>query len=117
MYLKWIKLTQYVALGALFVFLAAALLLSFLRDESFSAPEFKHSKRQLPKSFFEFPPSEYANVKPSAFYLSYSTPRIHLPDLRTSLMYYGQNGRPDLTDVTPKMFFGFYGEKLSSMLL
>lgn len=111
MYLKWIKLTQYVALGALFVFSAAALLLFFSREENFSAPELKHSKRQLPKSFFEFPQSDYANLKPSAFYLNYATPKIHLPDLRTSLMYYGQNGRPDLTQIMPKMFFGFYSGK------
>lgn len=111
MYLKWIKLTQYIALGALVVFLAAALLLSLFRDDSFSAPELKHVKRQLPKSSFEFSPSDYANLKPSAFYLNYANPKIHLPDLRTSLMYYGQIGRPDLTEITPKMFFGFHGGK------
>lgn len=111
MYLKWIRLTQYVALGALFVFSGAAVLLSFLRDESFSAPALKSTKRQLPKSFFEFPSSDYVNLKPSAFYLNYIAPKMHLPDLRNSLMYYGQNGRPDLSMLTPKMFLGFHGGK------
>lgn len=111
MQVKWIKIFQYIAFFALSLFSSAALLLTLMRSEVISHSESKMVKRQLPKSSFEFLGNAYEDVGVSTLNLNFVPPRLHLPNLRSTLIYYGQNGRPDAALDIPKMYFSLQGSK------
>lgn len=109
--LQWIYAIQCVA-GCFFLFFMGAAAFLFLSLKDVTLP---HSEtevhRKLPKSAFEFARENYINFIPDAFHLNYMAPCLHFPDLKGALVYYGQNGRPDVALETPKLFFGMQGGK------
>lgn len=111
MILRWMKLVQYVFLGAIILLTFTGIGLHFTRNEASSGFEIKAVKKQLPKSSFTFGPQDYLCLRAFPFFLNYVAPCLHLPDLKGTLIYYGQNGRPDLSKEAPKVFFGLQGGK------
>src|SRR6185295_12519876 len=67
-----------------------------------------------PSLAFGFPVEVYAGINLQSFYLKVVPPRLHLPDLRSSFIYTGQNGRPDASLNSPKMHFGIQGGKTTA---
>lgn len=111
MYLNWLKIAQCIAGGAILVLICAASFFQLTRNDTPILPELSLDKRSLPKSSFEFVADQYINMNTNAFHLSYSPPRPRLPDLKNSLLYYGQCGRPDISLEKPKMFFSWNAAK------
>jgi hypothetical protein len=85
--------------------------LFFLRSDHFSQEAIASSKRNLPSSPFAFSPEAYAAIGAPVLHLACRPPRMHLPNLKPHLIYYGSNGRPDAKYERPKMHFGWQGGK------
>lgn len=106
-----IKIAEVALFGlALFFFMGSAVFY-FLQEGSLHQGLVAQVKRQLPKSPFAFPEEAYAQLGNPHLYLKFVPPRLHLPDLRNALVYYGENGRPDALLGNPKMHFGMQGGK------
>ena len=111
MQVKWIKIFQYISFSASSLFCVGALIFSFLRNEVIPPLQSKGVKKQLPKSSFEFLTNVYEDLGVSFLNLSFAPPHLHLPNIRSTLIYYGQNGRPDAAGDIPKMYFSLQGTK------
>lgn len=69
------------------------------------------TKRILPANPFMQKKQSYESIKEPILALQYSPPKIRLPDLRSLLVYYGKNGRPDANEESMKLHFAFNGIK------
>lgn len=111
MQIKKIKIGGIALLGLTVFFMMAGVVFYFLQSGTLHQGYVKEVKRQLPKSPFTFPEEAYAKMGSPHLYLKFVPPRLHLPDLRNTLVYYGENGRPDAMLGNPKMHFGMQGGK------
>lgn len=111
MRLNWIKIGSLAALAAIGILTTAAIAINFMRSDKVAQGRLELVKRSLPKSSFEFPEAKYRHLAASLFHLPFSPLHLHLPDMKTALIYYGQTGRPDISNDKPKMFFGMQGGK------
>ena len=69
-----------------------------------------HSKEcGLPKSSFELAENDYQHVGESLFVLQQTPATMQLPDLRSHLIYYGKNGRPDAQSQHTLLHFSING--------
>lgn len=68
-------------------------------------------KRVLPKNTFSQKIEAYTAIKDPVFNLQFAPPKMRLPDLKSLLVYYGKNGRPDANDESIKLHFTFNGQK------
>lgn len=91
-----------VIIGTAFVF--------FARQE-ISLPSVSKVKTHLPKNSFQKEQESYESIGKGLFALSYVAPKMHLPDLKTHLVYFGQNGRPDVRLESPLLHFSIDGSK------
>lgn len=91
--------------------LVVALYLFVFRTHTFSQGEIAQGKRDLPANAFAFSPSVYASLGSASLQLKVSPPRLHLPDLRPHLIYYGKNGRPDAGFERTELHFALQGGK------
>lgn len=62
-----------------------------------------------PPHLFERGTTEYENIGEPAFQVLFTTPKIQLPDLRSQLIYYGTNERPDAGEKRTLLHFSFAG--------
>lgn len=67
----------------------------------------------LPKGAFELPEEAYQKAGESLLALQQSPPTMQLPDLRTQLIYYGKNGRPDAQSQHTLLHFAINGTNKS----
>lgn len=93
------------------LFIAAASLLFILSRGDVVLPEVSKVKTTLPKNSFQKDEKAYAAFGEGVFALTYVAPRMHLPDLKSHLTYFGQNGRPDVKMESPLLHFSLEGSK------
>lgn len=106
-----IKIGSIIVCGFAALFFLSSVIFYFLQSGSLHQGHVAQVKRQLPKSPFTFPEEAYAKMGSPHLHLKFVPPRLHLPDLRNTLVYYGENGRPDALLGNPKMHFGMQGGK------
>lgn len=106
-----IKIASLVMSVLVATFISASAVFYFLQSATLHQGLVAQVKRQLPKSPFTFPEEAYAKMGSPHLYLKFVPPRLHLPDIRNALTYYGENGRPDALLGNPKMHFGMQGGK------
>jgi hypothetical protein len=111
MQISRIKIAEAVMAGLIVFLLSGSAVFYFLQSKSLHQGLVAEMKRQLPKSPFTFPEAAYAKMGDPHLYLKFVPPRIHLPDLRNTLTYYGENKRPDAMLGNPKIHFGMQGGK------
>lgn len=111
--LKRIKFFQGIVVACSTFLTIFAVCLFIFHSKPLLQKEFGNPKRALPPLAFSFSPEDYAAVGEPVLYLKSTPPRLHLPDLRSFLIYFGRNGRPDAAIDTPKLYFGFQGNKSS----
>lgn len=58
-------------------------------------PKLPHT--QLPKNLFTQPDMAYQAISEGPFAVNWTPPSMQLPDLREEILYYGKNGRPDIS--------------------
>lgn len=93
------------------VFLAVALFLAILSSGDVVLPEVSKVKTTMPRNSFQKDEKAYAAFGDGIFALTYVAPRMHLPDLKSHLTYFGQNGRPDVKMESPLLHFSLEGSK------
>lgn len=93
------------------LFIASICLYFFSNGAPFSQGNIAVQKRDLPPSSFSFSQETYASLGDTSLLLKTSPPRLHLPDLRPHLIFYGRNGRPDASYEVPKLHFALQGGK------
>ncbi|KAF3363248.1 hypothetical protein PHSC3_000138 [Chlamydiales bacterium STE3] len=69
------------------------------------------TRRLLPGNAFTQKQEAYVSIKEPVLFLQFSPPKLRLPDLRSLLVYYGKNGRPDVSAESLKLHFAFNGLK------
>lgn len=112
----WLNWINYGLVGGAALFLFSALFLSFTHAEEIVLPDPTLTKRTLPTNPFAQPkPSCDAISK--TFDLKYSPMTLQLPDLRSHLVYYGKNGRPDAQPEKTVLHFGFLNNPNTSTVL
>ncbi|KAF3363241.1 hypothetical protein PHSC3_000131 [Chlamydiales bacterium STE3] len=97
--------------GLCFVFLLILSLLVFysLREENLFYAQSKIVKKVplIPENPFHLSDQAYRQVQAPALNLNMVAPNLSLPDLRSTLNYYGANLRPDVQKQDQKLFFSF----------
>jgi len=101
------KVLLAIALGV--VFLGCGFL--FVAGSEIPLPEVSKLKTTLPKNGFQKEKSAYEAIGSGPLALSYVAPKMHLPDLKTHIVYFGQNGRPDVRLDSPLLHFSIDGAK------
>lgn len=66
---------------------------------------------RLPKGAFELAENAYQQIGEPLLALQEAPPTMQLPDLRSQLIYYGKNGRPDAQLTHTLLHFSFNGNK------
>lgn len=95
-----------------FCFAGLALLLAIatcgiasLRPSEISIPSYEGKKPTLPKNAFARSKSDYDAIENSILALPFTPPAMQLPNLRTQLIYFGPNGRPDVSTEATALHF------------
>lgn len=110
---NWIQWGNYsLALIAILLFLASVIM-SFTNgsEEPIDAPQ--TLKRTLPKGSFERPQEAYDAIGKGPCDLRFTPISLQVPDLRSHLIYYGTNGRPDAQAERPILHFGFLNDPIT----
>lgn len=66
---------------------------------------------RLPRGQFEWPDAAYAEAAIALLPLKQAPPEMQIPDLKTHLIYYGKNGRPDADVERTQLHFSLNGSK------
>jgi len=104
--LSWINMT----LGGLCLFLLFATGAFFLiSPDTHAISDTTIIKRTIPKNAFEQNQEAFNAIGDSCLDLKFSPRSLQLPDLRTQLVYYGKNGRPDAKGDRTVLHFAFTG--------
>lgn len=90
-------------LSFLFYFLRPAEIVLAARDK-------RTALKALPFSF-ALPKERLKNIGKPFFTLNYAPHKLELPDLKTTLFFYGTNARPDAILDSPLLHFGMAGSK------
>jgi hypothetical protein len=108
---QWLNLINYV-IGAIIVCLLIWTAFFWLgRPNEIVQGDLKPNQSRLPKIAFELPAEAYHDIDSSLLALQCSSPTLQVPDLRTQLIYYGKNGRPDAQAVNTSFHFSINGSK------
>ncbi len=105
--LIWMKfLNRFLSICLLAVIAATAFL--WFSPAEIVVPQYTckiHRKR--PKNGFRISPSAYSAIGKGPLHLVQTKPTIQLPDLRTELLFYGVNARPDASFEDPLVHLAF----------
>lgn len=110
---KLIKYLNASILGLSILFALGAAFLWLCRPNEIEQLEPRPVKNTLPKSAFTLPPEAYNAVGEPILSLNFQPPVLRLPDLKTILVYYGKNGRPDAQLGKELLHFSLNGGKES----
>lgn len=94
-----------------FALCAAAFFFRFFATETLLQNKIGETKRDLPPSSFFQGKESYLSFGEAVLTLVMTPPRLHLPNLKGVLLYYGKNGRPDASADFSKLHFGMQGGK------
>lgn len=103
-------------LGYLFATIAltlcsGAFFLFFFKGSDLSKRYIASHHKKEPVYAFSQKSSSYEAIGEPVLILTFAPPELRLPDLRSTLVYYGRNGRPDADNSNPKLHFSFNGVK------
>lgn len=111
MQLKQIKVFQLALAGLSVLLCALSIVLYLTRAEILTQGQIRASKKELPTPAFALNLDAYAAIGEPVLALESNSPRLHLPDLKTMLIYYGRNARPDASMEAPKLHIGIHTVK------
>lgn len=114
---KWLSWLNKALISTVFLLAGIGTLVAFSRPSEIELPEIGNIKRALPKSSFEAPKDLCDAIGTNNFELKFCPLGLQLPDLRTHLIYYGKNGRPDAVANRVVMHFSFLGNTTISSLM
>lgn len=97
------------ALICIFILASGFLWITGTADIVCSDPEAKQC--HLPQGAFTLSTEAYESIGEPLLALESAPPSIQIPDLRTQLIYYGKNGRPDAQAEYVLLHFGINGTK------
>jgi len=92
-------------------FLLAAVGLFFFRVSDFTERCIASYKKLTPLNSFQQKREAYDAIGEPVLVLNFFPPQLRVPDLRSMLIYYGRNGRPDANGQNPKLHFTLNGMK------
>lgn len=111
MYQKFLKaFSLFLALSATLLLSYAFFLFAFAATD-FSQRDIASLKKIIPPNSFQQNQEAYNSIGEPVLALKYSPPQLHVPDLRSLMVYYGKNGRPDANGENLKLHFTFNGLK------
>lgn len=103
-WLSWIN----ISLGGLSIALVViALIIFIVRPSSIEAPDTIPPKRPPPSGSFALSKQAYDCIGKGGCNLKYAPMTLQIPDLKTQLVYYGRNLRPDAEIENQVLHFGF----------
>lgn len=92
---RWLSWLNCLILGLALFFGLAGVVYWFQQPDKITCSGLQSKDCGLPKGSFELKEEAYLQAGESLLSLQQSPPTLQLPDLRTQLIYYGKNGRPD----------------------
>lgn len=108
---NWISWVNRALLGLTALFLLLTLWYQFSQPSTIPVPKHFHEKMSLPKGAFSKEKEQYDAIGDPFLQLKFSPMSLQLPDLRSYLVYYGRNERPDANEGESMLHFAFTGEK------
>lgn len=106
---NWLK-TLNISLAALSgIILILAIVVSVSYSTTINIPDVSSNKKPLPLRSFTQPAEHYKFADKPFFQLAFNPAALQLPDLRTKLLYYGRNSRPDASQEEIVLHFDFQG--------
>ena len=108
---KWLNFINLGIVCSAVVLLAAAAYFRLARPDTIPLRKAQAAHYPLPRHAFKQKESAYVAIGQPLLSLNYVAPKMQLPDLRNTLVYYGQNGRPDATSEHPLLHMGLSGKE------
>lgn len=106
-----IKYLNAVILSLCLIFALGAAFLWLCRPSEIHEAEPEVIRSTLPKGAFTQPAEAYSKVGDPVLSLEFQPPKLRIPDLKNSLVYYGKNGRPDGGSGKSLLHFSLVGTK------
>ncbi len=108
---NWITWVNRVLIGLIAFFILLTFWYQFSRPSEIPVPKHSHEKMLLPKGTFAKEKEQYDAIGTPFLQLRFSPMSLQLPDLRSYLVYYGRNERPDADEGESMLHFAFAGTK------
>ncbi len=103
---KWFFRVDVILAGFAGILLMATISIALSRPSEIPVIAVKAQQKTLPKGAFVFSKKAYDAIAEDLLYLKFSPPTMQLPNLRTLLIYFGPNGRPDASKDAVSLHFG-----------
>ena len=102
---QWLKLFNWVIVLLAIMIASVAVYYHFKHSLVIEDKGMKSGRVGLPKTSFEMSSDVYHGIGGPLLGLQDSPPTLQVPDLRSELVYYGKNGRPDAQDGATLLHF------------
>lgn len=109
MFQNWLKSLNILLAGLSALVLLFALFISLTRSTDIEKPDVSALKRPLPACSFTQTAECYHFNEKGFLRLAFNPAAMQLPDLRSKLLYYGRNSRPDAAQEETVFHFDFQG--------
>lgn len=110
---RWLSWLNCALLGVALLFGAAGVFYWLKQPDEITCGNLSSKECGLPKGAFELTEQAYQQAGESLLALQQAPPAMQLPDLRTQLIYYGKNGRPDAQSQHTLLHFALNGNNKS----
>lgn len=110
---RWLSWLNCTLLGCALLFGVAGVVYWLKQPDEITCGNLRSKQCGLPKGAFELADQAYQQAGESLLALQQAPPTMQLPDLRTQLIYYGKNGRPDAQSQHTLLHFSLNGNNKS----